>query len=118
MPVRLLLDENLSERLADLLAARFPDIVHVRALGFGGAPDTKLWDLAIEKSCVLVTKDEDFVTLSVMRGIPPKVVWLNVGNARTLAISVLLLESAEAVEQFATHPEVGFLALGYQRGHP
>jgi predicted nuclease of predicted toxin-antitoxin system len=31
----------------------------------------------------LVTKDEDFHRLSVLRGAPPKVVWLRVGNCTT-----------------------------------
>lgn len=113
MPIRLLLDENLSERLVRTLAARFPDVRHVRTLGLGGATDLHLWDLALQDRCVLVTKDEDFVTLSVVRGAPPKVVWLNVGNAGTGAITTLLLDSTDAIVQFVAHPEAGFLALGF-----
>ena len=71
---RLLLDENVSERLVRAVAARYPDSLHVRMLGLHGAADLNLWDLAIREHCVLVTKDEDFVTLSVLRGAPPKVV--------------------------------------------
>lgn len=113
MPIRLLLDENVSERLVRTLAVRYADSLHVRMLGLHGAADLHLWDLAIREGCVLVTKDEDFVTLSVLRGAPPKVVWLNVGNAGTSAITELLLLSANVIDQFVTHPEVGFLALGF-----
>jgi len=37
--VRLLLDENLSERLLPLLCNRFPDSSHVRLIGLVGAED-------------------------------------------------------------------------------
>lgn len=113
--IRLLLDENVSEVLVRALAVRYPDGLHVRMLGLHGAADLKLWDLAIREQCVLVTKDEDFVTLSVLRGAPPKVVWLNVGNAGTAAIAKLLLMSADAIDQFVAHPDAGFLALGFSR---
>lgn len=112
MAVRFLLDENLSERLVASLAGRFPNALHVRVLGLGGATDTRLWEVAARERCVLVTKDEDFVQLSVLRGPPPKVLWLNVGNAGTSAIARLLQQNAEAIEAFAEHPELAFLALG------
>ena len=112
MAVRFLLDENLSERLVLSLAPRFAASLHVRQLGLGGTTDVRLWELAIAEQCVLITKDEDFVKLSVLRGPPPKVVWLNVGNAATAAITQVVLQNAAAIEAFAEHPELGFLALG------
>jgi len=110
--VRLLLDENLSERLISALESRFPGTLHVRVLGIGGASDSRVWQRAADERCLLVTKDEDFVQLSVLRGPPPKVLWLNVGNAGTPEIATLLLLNAEAIEEFIEHPEVAFLALG------
>lgn len=115
MPLRLLLDENLSERPVSALKQRFPDSSHVRALSLGGADDTAIWDCARNESFVLVTKDEDFIALSVMRGTPPKVVWLNIGNAGNQEIAALLLLNADAIEQFADHSEASFLALTFGR---
>ena len=111
MTVRLLLDENLSESLLPALSARYPGSSHSRALGLAGASDVALWERALLDGTVLVTKDEDFVTLSVLRGAPPKVIWLNVGNAGNATIGALLLRHADAIERFAEHPEEGFLAL-------
>jgi predicted nuclease of predicted toxin-antitoxin system len=42
-----------------------------------------IWQLARDHGCLLVTKDEDFRRLSELRGAPPKVVWLRVGNCTT-----------------------------------
>ena len=113
MPARLLLDENLSERLVASLADVFPDVAHVRTLGLGGASDADVWMAAARADRLLVTKDEDFITLSVLRGAPPKVVWLNIGNA-TNALTVALLRSQVAtIDAFAVHSEATFLALGF-----
>ena len=58
--MRLLFDEQLSEALCDQLRELFPDSVHVRRLAGASLPDERVWALAIEHGCVLVTKDEDF----------------------------------------------------------
>ena len=39
-----------------------------------------------------MTKDEDFLDLSVTRGCPPKVVCLAIGNASNAATAILLLQ--------------------------
>ena len=111
MSIRLLLDENLSERLLPLLAERFPGSRHVRLLGLGGARDTEIWERARQEGDLLVTKDEDFLSLSVARGFPPKVICLAIGNASNAATAALLLHQAEPIEHFWHHPEAGFLLI-------
>jgi predicted nuclease of predicted toxin-antitoxin system len=111
MGQRLFLDENLSERLLPLLIERFPGSCHVRLAGLGGASDIAIWERAREQALLLVTKDEDFLDLSVERGFPPKVVCLAIGNASNAATAALLLQQANTIEQFAQHPEAGFLLI-------
>jgi len=110
--VRLLFDEQLSEELVRLLADLFPDSLHIRLLGAGGAADSVIWQLAQDQDCVLVTKDEDFHRLSVLRGAPPKVIWLRVGNCATQDIAQLLRDRAEDLRRFVAHGEATFLELG------
>ena len=93
--------KNLSERLLPLLIERFPASSHVRLVGLGGASDSANWEWTREQAQLLVTKDEDFLDLSVARGFPPKVVCLAIGNASNAATAALLLQQAEAIEQFA-----------------
>ena len=76
----LLLDENLSERLLPSLEERFPGSRHIRLLGLSGA--------------MLVTKDDDFLQLSIRRGFLPKVICLAIGNAGNAATAALLLDQA------------------------
>jgi predicted nuclease of predicted toxin-antitoxin system len=66
---------------------------------------------ARQEGLVLVNKDEDFLDLSVTRGCPPKVVCMAVGNASNTATAILLLQQAETIERFYSHPEAGFLLL-------
>lgn len=111
MSVRLLLDENLSERLLPLLSGRFPDSRHVRLLGLGGADDLAIWERARLDGDLLVTKDEDFLRISMSRGFPPKVICLAIGNASNASTAALLLDHSSAIGAFSKHPEAGFLLL-------
>lgn len=110
--VRLLFDEPLSEELIELLHDLFPDSLHVRQIGAGGVADAVIWDLARERDCLLVTKDEDFHRLSVLRGAPPKVIWVRLGNCTTQDVADLLRQHYESVRRFAKQDEATFLALG------
>ena len=74
--MRLLFDEQLSEDLSQLLQDIFPSSLQVRQIGAGGTTDATVWQLAKEHGCLLVSKDEDFHRLSVLRGAPPKVIWV------------------------------------------
>jgi predicted nuclease of predicted toxin-antitoxin system len=111
--VRLLFDENLSERLLPPLAELFPGSAHVAHLTKPGTSDRLLWDLARTGGYILTTRDEDFVGMSVLRELPPKVLWLNVGKSRNAVIAALLQSHATDIERFAEHDEHTFLAIGF-----
>ena len=113
--MRLLFDEQLSNRLPALLADCYPDSFNIESLALGGAPDVIVWQAAVVHRCVLVYKDEDFHRLSVMHGAPPKVVWLRLGNCTTQDIVNLLRKHAADVRQFAAQDEVSVLELGARR---
>lgn len=110
--LKLLFDENLSVRLAHDLADLYPESAHVYAIGLGGAADHTIWTRAAAADFVLVTKDEDFLRLSVLRGSPPKVIWIRLGNCTTADVARLLRFRAEQIHAFAQHREADFLELG------
>lgn len=110
--MRLLFDEQLSEALCDQLHDIFPNSLHVRALAGASVADQRVWALAIEQDCLLVTKDEDFHRLSVLRGAPPKVVWIRLGNCATSDIAQLLRRHHDAIQSFDAQAEATFLSLG------
>jgi len=108
---RLLFDEPLSERLCELLADIFPGSLHVRLLGHGGAGDVAVWELAATHSCLVVSKDEDFNRLAILRGAPPKFVWIRRGNCPTNEIAALLRERHEDIIRFDEQEDATVLEL-------
>ncbi|HEY0780782.1 MAG TPA: DUF5615 family PIN-like protein [Gemmatirosa sp.] len=110
--MRLLLDENLSARLVAALGDVYPGSAHLEHAGLLGAPDTAVWAHAAAHGYVLVTKDEDFQRLSVVRGPPPKVVWIRLGNCATADVARLLRLRSDDVARFVAHEDAAFLALG------
>lgn len=88
--VKLLFDENLSSRLVQLLKEEFPGSAHVHKLNLGASEDGKIWQQARADDYVIVTKDSDFVDMSLVFGYPPKVIQLCVGNISTLETKNLL----------------------------
>ena len=110
--MRLLLDENLSARLVPMLADAYPGSAHLADAGLLGAPDVAVWGHAAAGGYVLVTKDEDFQRLAVLRGPPPKVVWLRLGNCATADVARLLRLRCDDVTRFVADADAAFLALG------
>lgn len=111
MAARFLLDENLSPRLASALSEHFPGSVHVRDVQLKGQSDHQIWSFAAENGYTIVTKDDDFRGLSLLRGAPPKVIWLVVGNTSTTEILRILLAHASAIQAFVTEPTTSLLVL-------
>ena len=74
--MKLLFDQNLSPKLPMRLADLFPGSQHVLELGLDAADDDDVWEEARQMGFTVVSKDEDYSHLSVLRGSPPKVIWL------------------------------------------
>ena len=110
--MRLLFDQNLSPRLPVRLADLFPNSEHVDAVGLGSAVDNLVWEYALQNGLAIVTKDEDYSQMSVMRGCPPKVLWLLIGNCTTADIEALLRMRQADILAFEQDVSVGVLALG------
>ncbi len=111
MASRFLLDENLSPRLASALSAPFPGSKHVCDVQLKGKSDQQIWDFASKNGYTIVTKDDDFRALSLLRGAPPKVIWLVVGNTSTAEILGILLAHSSAIDTFINEPLTSLLTL-------
>ena len=109
--MRLLFDENLSPTLVAVLANEYPTSIHVRDVGLKAGPDDRIWDYARIHGFAIVSKDTDFRERSYVAGFPPKIVWLDVGNAGTSEIAQLLRDHQERMEQFERQEEASLLIL-------
>ena len=113
--MKLLFDQNLSPRLVDRLSDLFPDSRHVRDVGLSESTDSEVWEFARANEFALVSKDSDFVQLALLRGAPPKVIRLHVGNCTTDRIEAVLRTGFSAVVAFERDPEASLLLLPVAR---
>ncbi len=109
--MKLLFDENVSRKLAMSLASEYPGSAHVTHVGLRGGEDGQIWDRARAHGFAIVSKDTDFRERSYVEGFPPKVIWLDVGNAGTEAIAAMLRRERPRIERFATLKETSLLIL-------
>jgi predicted nuclease of predicted toxin-antitoxin system len=109
--VKLLFDQNLSPKLVKRLADFYPSSNHLDLLGLGTADDVLVWKHAQINDFVIVTKDADFADLSVLRGFPPKVVWIRRGNCSTTNIEEILRDHQTNIEDLSANLDSGILTL-------
>ena len=109
--MRLLFDQNLSRYLKRHLRDLYPDCSHVWHVELNSTPDPVVWEYAKSHSSVLVTKDSDFMRLSVTLGHPPKVIWLRLGNSTTADVAALLRNCYDDVLAFCQDDEISLLVL-------
>jgi predicted nuclease of predicted toxin-antitoxin system len=84
--VRFLIDAQLPPALARQLAASGHETVHVSDIGLLTASDRDIWLHAAATRAVLITKDEDFVTMRALNNSGPAVVWVRLGNTTRRAL--------------------------------
>jgi predicted nuclease of predicted toxin-antitoxin system len=112
--VKLLFDENLSPRLLVVLADVYPDSAHVHQCGLASADDASVWQYAKDKGFTIVSKGSDFQERSILRGYPPKVIWLRASNCTSAEIESLLRTAVPIVARFILQDEESCLILGVQ----
>jgi predicted nuclease of predicted toxin-antitoxin system len=109
--LKLLVDENLPPRMANDLADLFPDSAHVGSVGLSSAADAMIWEHAKENGYAFLTKDKDFVSLSIARGAPPKVILLQTGNCSTTETIRLVRNNAVRFSEFESDARRSLLVL-------
>lgn len=109
--MKLLFDQNLSPKLVKSLEDIFPNSNHVFPLGLDKSEDTEVWKYAKDNDFTLVTKDADFGDLSILRGFPPKVIWIRRGNCKTSDIKDILRNNFDVIQQLENDDKIGLITL-------
>jgi predicted nuclease of predicted toxin-antitoxin system len=109
--VKLLLDENLSDRIISRIGDLFPDSTHIKAVGLKEADDFVVWEWAKKHGFTIVSKDTDFHQRAIVFGHPPKIIWLRVGNCETSLITNLLRSRCHVIRQFIESESESLLVL-------
>jgi len=109
--VKLLLDENLSDRILQRIIGLYPDSAHVKTLGLTNTDDAEIWEYAKTNDFVIVSKDSDFHQRSLLYGHPPKFIYLRVGNCSTSKIVQILRDEIDIISQFGDREAESILVL-------
>jgi predicted nuclease of predicted toxin-antitoxin system len=99
--MRLLLDNNLSPRLAELLRESVHECEHVRDHGLQAAADEVVMQHARDNGQILVSADTDFGTLLARTGAdkPSVVLIRRSGGRRTADLASVLTANLDAVSE-------------------
>lgn len=109
--MKLLFDQNLSPKLVSRLTDLFHGSLHVQDVGLQNATDAEVWEYSRTQSLHIVSKDDDFQNLSVVRGHPPKVIWRQTGNTTTALIESLIRGRSAEILMFENDAAAGILSI-------
>ena len=98
--MKLLFDQNISYRITNILSNSFPQAKHISQVGLLDLTDTGIWEYARQNGFCIVTFDSDYYDLSIVKGSPPKIIWLRIGNVTTQRIAELLIDNLELISLF------------------
>ena len=109
--MKLLLDNNLSHKLAQRLSDIFPGSTHVMTENLDESKDQDIWSFAKENGFMIVTKDSDFNEIRLLKGFPPKVVWLRMGNCRVSDIEHVIRDKFIILREFHHNENSGIIEI-------
>lgn len=109
--MKLLFDEHLSRRLVTRLADVYPLASHIVFHGLEHVDDIAIWNFAASQGYTVVTKDSDFSDIATLRGAPPQIIWLQVGNCTTSTIEKILRDNIVTIKQFTGDQQGSVLKL-------
>lgn len=99
--MKILIDQNISFRIIQHISGTFTQAEHVKSLNLTNAPDYQIFMWArLQGFLAVLTQDEDFYNLLLEHGIPPKVIWLRLGNCSTNFIAEVVLRNASLIQAF------------------
>lgn len=108
--MKLLFDQNISFRLIKKVQDFLPLATQVRLVGLQNSTDSEIWEYAKENGFTIVTFDTDFYDISLIKGIPPKIVWLRLGNTSTQSLVIILRQNHELIKEFVENSDYKDLA--------
>jgi len=98
--MKLLLDENLSDRIIHKICDLYPNSEHVKTLSLTNTDDDLIWKYAQANNFIIVSKDSDFHQRSLLYGHPPKLIYLTIGNSPTSRIVQILTNNFDIITEF------------------
>ena len=109
--MNLLFDQNISFRIVKKVSTVFPNSKQVSDVNLLNSSDFNIWEFAKKNNYCIVTFDNDFIDISVLKGFPPKIIWLRTGNTSTNFIAEKIIENKNLILDFIQNSENGYLEI-------
>ena len=109
--MKLLRDENLSDRIVPQILDLYPDSAHVKSHLLVQTDDGLIWSFAQRYGFTIVSKDSDFHQRSLLFGHPPKLIFMRVGNCATNQITDVLRANFVLISAFDSDSNASILVL-------
>ena len=98
--MKLLFDQNISFRLIERISNLYPDAKQVRELGLENVTDNEILEFAKKNDYSIATFDSDFCDLNILKGFPPKIIWIRTGNTTTKNLEIIMKNKYERIKSF------------------
>jgi predicted nuclease of predicted toxin-antitoxin system len=99
--MKLLLDENLSWRMIKMLESISEEIIHVSNLKITQpADDISIWNYAKKNGFTIISKDDGFEKIVLIRKAPHKLIYLKTYNLDTKKLVDLMIENKDKIIEF------------------
>lgn len=96
--MKFLVDVQLPPTLARWLVGRGDDAIHAIDIGMDRVTDLELWDYASQHQRIMVSKDGDFFILAMRPKDEGSLLWLRLGNCRTIDLLSNLNKNWDQIE--------------------
>lgn len=103
--MKFLVDAQLPITLASWLRGRGCDAVHLLEIGGGQLEDRAIWEMACTEKRIVISKDEDFFILATRPNDAGRLLWLRMGNCRTIDLLSSLNLNWPTIEQAYTNQQ-------------
>jgi predicted nuclease of predicted toxin-antitoxin system len=109
--VKLLFDENISYKICKKIEDVFPESKHLSDLRLEQSSDIQIWEFAKSNNFTIVIFDADFIDISLLKGFPPKIIWLKIGNTTTENLAKQLRDNFILIKHFLEQDDLSFLEI-------
>lgn len=110
--MKLLFDANISWRIIKIIENDFQNCFHCNDIPvLQPAKDIDIWNFARENQYTIVTHDDDFEKLILIKGVPPKVIIFKTLNQNTKQIAEILIKKKNTIDSFIANDELMILEI-------
>ena len=108
--MRLLFDQNISYRILSHLPAKIK-ASHVKREGLLNSTDYEIREFAKNNDYTIVTQDSVFNDIYLLKGLPPKIIWIQTGNMKTSDLYQIFQNQYDHISLFIKDPDQGCLEI-------